>query len=226
VIHKSKATRFFLKTFCNTKAYQPKEVFAMRKKVCAVAMSLMLALLVGYSFADDDEDDNGNYYSLSFQGTGQDACKLTNVDDPDDPQEEFCGECDNGCGESFIFYELNLTVMYNRVFGKLEWYGCWTKDSTGEFKCNDPIQSRLKDGRLLKDKRFGNTYISFAVKSEFVTGVPDCPADNNRDYFMLLAIKDDSGNIIRLEGGSTAFSEEDCSGWEAAEITRVVLHSY
>lgn len=199
----------------------------MRKKVCAVAMFLMFALLVGYLFADDDDDDNGNYYRLSFQGTGQDACALTNVDFSKDPPEEFCDDlCDNGCGESFIFYDLNLTVVYNRVFGKLEWYDCWTKDNTNEWKCNDPIQSRLKGGRLLKDKTFGNTYLSFAVTSERInTEIANCSADNNRDYFMLLAIKDDSGNIIRLEGGSTAFSDEDCLGWEAAEITRVVLLS-
>jgi hypothetical protein len=199
----------------------------MRKKVSALAMFLMFALLVGYLFADDD-DDNGNYYRLSFQGTGQDACSLTNVDDLEDPTEEFCDdECDNGCGESFIFYDLNLTVVYNRVFGKLEWYGCWTQDREPfEFKCSDPIQSRLKGGRLLRDKKFDNTYLSFAVTSERInTEIPNCSADNNRDYFMLLAIKDDSGNIIRLEGGATAFSEEDCAGWEAAEITRVVLHS-
>ena len=193
----------------------------MRKKVCAVAVTLILALLVGYLFADDD-DDNGNY---SFEGTGQDACKLTNVDNLENPNMEFCDECENGCGESFIFYNLKLKVVGNEVFGKLKWENCFTDDDDLEFKCSDD-QSRLKDGRILKDKRFDNTYISFAVTSEFVTGVHNCPADNNRNYFMLLAIKDKPGNnIIRLEGGATAFSNEDCLGWEAAEIERVVLHS-
>jgi len=199
------------------------EVLAMRKKVCAVAMFLMFALLVGYLFAHDDDD--GNY---SFEGTGQDACALTNVDFTEDPPEEFCDHlCDNGCGESFIFYDLKLKVVGNEVFGKLKWYGCWTQDRDPfAFKCSDTIQSKLKGGRLLKDKTFGNTYLSFAVTSERInTEISNCSADNNRDYFMLLAIKDASGNITGLEGGSTAFSDEDCEGWEAAEITRVVLES-
>ena len=90
----------------------------MRKKLRAIAIALMLIILVGYSFAVDD-DDQGKYYSLSFHGTGQDPCKLTNVDDPEDPSEEFCGECDDGCGESFIFSELNLTVAGKKVSGEL-----------------------------------------------------------------------------------------------------------
>ena len=43
---------------------------------------------------------------------------------------------------------------------------------------------------------------------------------------MLLAIKDASGNIVGPEGGATAFEDEDCVGWSAAEIQRVVLHSH
>jgi len=186
----------------------------MRKKVCVVAMSLMLAFLVGNSFAGD-----GN---LSFVGTGQDACGLINGDTPWIETGD-CEECDNGCGSSFIHYDLNLTVVYNRVFGKLSWENCG-KDN-GDVTCNAWEESKLKNGRILKDKRFDNTYISFAVTSTGPSSDP-CPYAVFRDYFMLLAIKDDSGNIIRLEGGAPGFENEDCNKrWEASEIQRVVLFS-
>jgi len=187
----------------------------MGKKVCVVAMSLMLSFLVGNSFAGPG--------SLSFDGTGQDACGLINGDDPYSPSGE-CEACDNGCGSSFIYYDLNLKVGDTKVSGKLEWQNCWKDD--GIVTCNAWEESKLTDGRLLEDKKFGNTYISFAVTSKGPTDTTGCPSAVFRDYFMLLAIKDASGNIIGLEGGATAFEDEDCVGWSAAEIQRVVLHSY
>jgi len=178
-------------------------------------MSLMLAFLVGNSFAGDG--------SLSFEGTGQDACKLINGNDPYS-ESGACEDCDNGCGSSFIYYDLNLKVRDTNVSGKLEWQNCWTDDSV--VKCNAWEKSKLKDGRLLEDTGFGNTYISFAVTSTGPTDTTGCQSAVFRDYFMLLAIKDASGNIIRLEGGAAGFENEDCNPrWEASEIQRVVLFS-
>jgi hypothetical protein len=198
----------------------------MKKKVCAVAMFLMLALFFGYSFAHDD--DNQYAYSLSFQGSGQDCCGLTDIDDLSNPTEASCDtECDDGCGSSYTYYDLKFTIIGNRAFGKLRWESCWydTDDGDdGELVCNPADKSRLEDGRLLRDRKFQNTYLTFAVSYEGLTDTSGCPAAVYRDYFMLLVKKDDSGNITGLEGGATSFEDEDCAGWSAAEIIRVDLN--